>query len=33
MKEIETPASRFKFGNIRDAPLIDRLGCRMSDLT
>lgn len=33
MKEIETPASTCKFGNVRDSPLIDRMGCGMSDPT
>lgn len=33
MKEIQTPASTCKFGNIRNSLLIDRMGCGMSDPT
>lgn len=33
MKEIETPAPTCKFGNVRGSPLIDRMGCGMSDPT
>lgn len=33
MKELQTPTSACKFGNIRDSLLIDRMGCGMSDPT